>query len=183
MPLSTKGLAVQILSSLSTYRKHQDLCTKNDCQVVLNHLLRKFSEPLAAEGRQRVFRSQDAERHVGEKRIDHVIPIRELMQQLLAWQDLDITERNVSNLIRRLETVLLLCEIMPGQEDTLNRAGLQRRMPEGWGQAGHRYEEDVWARYKATGLFNEIRRIRNSRPSRRARRATKRPGTRAAMER
>ncbi|WP_041713489.1 hypothetical protein [Paraglaciecola sp. T6c] len=58
MALSTDGISHQIVSSLMTYRKDK-FGTVNDCKVVLNHLIRKFSEPLAKEGLQQFYRSKN----------------------------------------------------------------------------------------------------------------------------
>lgn len=44
--LTTDGIVCQMISALKTYKLQQyGSSTVNDCQVVLNHLIRKYSEP------------------------------------------------------------------------------------------------------------------------------------------
>ena len=57
MALSTEGISHQIVSSLVTYNIN-GFGTVNDCKVVINHLIRKFSEPLDKEGKQIVYSSR-----------------------------------------------------------------------------------------------------------------------------
>jgi hypothetical protein len=50
MPLTTRGIAVQILASLRARLEHASECTDSDCKVSVNHLIRKYTEPLQRAG-------------------------------------------------------------------------------------------------------------------------------------
>jgi len=156
MALSTNGISAQILSSIAAYRSHGQYCTENDCKVVLNHLLRKFSEPLARTDNQQYFHSTQTVGYGGRVVIDHVIPIREIMHRLLRLENIDVTTANVSKLSEMLTESLILCEITEEEEDCLNENGLQQNMPAGWTVSGHEYEEDIWARYLEIGIHQNI---------------------------
>jgi len=58
MPLTTCGISIQILASVQAQRAHAASCTTNDCKVVVNHLIRKFSEPLGRAKESEVRMSQ-----------------------------------------------------------------------------------------------------------------------------
>lgn len=154
MPLTTTGICIQILSSISTYRRERDRCSENDCKVVLNVLIRKFSEPLAKQGRQRVYVSPSAKTYVGKTFKDHVFPVGEIMSQLLALPDdaLAPTDANVARLDAMLADMLVLVTITDIENAALNAAGCQRRMPKAWSDPGHQHFQDPWARYKAVGI-------------------------------
>lgn len=163
MALSMNGICVQILSSLAAYRTHGQYCTENDCKVVLNHLTRKFSEPLTRAGNQQYFHSTDTLGYTGKVVIDHVIPIREIMIRLFQIEDIDVTNTNVDLLSDMLQQSLILCQITTEEQEQLNENGFQQNMPLGWGVAGHEYERNIWARYQATGIYETIQHGRSPR--------------------
>lgn len=157
MPLTTTGICIQILSSISTYRRERDRCSENDCKVVLNLLIRKFSEPLAKQGRQRAYISPRAKTYTGRTFKDHVFPVGEIMSQLLALPDdaLVPTDANVAKLDGLLAEMLILVTITDAENAALNAAGCQRRMPKAWSDHGHEHYQHPWARYRAIGI-NEL---------------------------
>lgn len=154
MPLTTTGICLQILGSISTLRREINRCSQNDCKVVLNLLTRKFSEPLKKQGRQRVYITKAAKGYSGKAFIDHAIPVGEIMKQLLSLPDVALspTEENVSALDAMLTDMLLLVRVTDAEEAALNAAGLQRKMPREWSDPTHKLYRDPWARYKAIGL-------------------------------
>ena len=81
--LTTDGIVCQMISALKTYKLQQyGSSTVNDCQVVLNHLIRKYSEPLKRDKKQIIYYSKGSKslKH-GEKKIrEHVIPVKTIMQ-------------------------------------------------------------------------------------------------------
>ncbi len=83
--LTLDGLAAQIVSSIATWRKANH-GTINDCQVVVNHLIRKYHDRLLASKEISVSWTRDAHAAVmqGEKpRKEHIIPVACVMAVLL----------------------------------------------------------------------------------------------------
>ena len=155
MPLTRRGICGQILSSVETFRS-TDLCSKNDCQVVVNHLIRKFSEPLRREGKQRQFSSKTAT-ITGEPTVkDHLVPVKEIMAKILAWESMALSDTNVHKLDAFLVEMLVLVTITKDEDAQLNAAGLQQKMPGGYHDPEHEYFNDIWARYRAAGIYGNI---------------------------
>lgn len=155
MPLTTNGLAIQILASLRAYRAHKERCTVNDCKVVVNHLIRKFSEPLGRGGGYEIRKSQavlDGAIDCNVK--DHAVPVIVLLEHLLDWPDafLEISSENIARTEAFLGKSLLVVEISREEDRLLSRAGFQRDMPEGWNIEGHELYLDPLARYKVCGI-------------------------------
>jgi hypothetical protein len=144
-----------MLSCVAAYRGHRDQCSQNDCKVVLNHLVRKFSEPLSRAGRQKYYRSRAAEHYVGKKRIDHVVPVKVITESILAVKDVDIASTSIAQLQEMLEEQIILCEIMASEDRMLVPHG----MPQGWDVVGHRLYGDPWARYKVAGLYDKVHQV------------------------
>lgn len=151
MPLTTTGIAIQILSSIRARRAHVELCTVNDCKVAVNHLIRKFSEPLGHPKRQstKVISGQV------EKTIkDHAVPVIVILEQLLEWPDstLDVSVENLANLEKFLRESLLIVEVTPEEDRILSLQGFQRKMPVEWATEGHPLYRDPLARYKICNI-------------------------------
>lgn len=151
MPLTTSGITVQILSSLRALRDHPEHCTVNDCKVVVNHLIRKFSEPLQREGVNQEMQSMAvAAGNNGDTVRDHAVPVIVLVEQLLEWpnQDLDVSAQNIDRLGAFLRENLLIVEVTREENRILSRQGFQSDMPNGWSTEGHPLYRDPLARYR-----------------------------------
>lgn len=76
MPLTTRGIAIQVLASLRARREYPEHCTVNDCKVVVNHLIRKFSEPLGRAGEAQVKMSAAVRAGANGNTVrDHAVPV------------------------------------------------------------------------------------------------------------
>lgn len=155
MALTTRGIAVQILSSLQARKDHEALCTTNDCKVVVNHLVRKYSEPLTRDGDQRRLNSRAvAAGETDDTRDDHAIPVIVLVAELLSLgkEQVVVNETNLRHVEELLADSVLLVKITRGEDALLSASGYQQRMPDGWRDPAHRYYRDPLARYKAAGI-------------------------------
>jgi len=77
----------------------------------------------------------------GEIRYDHVIPLNYAMADILEAPELDINA-----LQDILESKVVACLLTRDEDETLNRAGLKSKMPEGWEKSG------IFARYEHVGI-------------------------------
>lgn len=155
MPLTTTGIAVQILSSIGTYKQKGALCTTNDCKVVVNHLVRKFTEPLDRACKQARLQSTAVRHGATDDTIDdHAVPVIVLVERLLELpeEDLVIDDKSIEKLCRFLTSCLLLVEVTREEDARLSQQGFQRKMPESWYQSGHLESGDPLARYRAAGI-------------------------------
>lgn len=151
MPLTTYGIAIQILASIGALHEHHQNCTINDCKVVVNHLVRKFTEPLDRQGRQKRLKSQKVARGATYDTVqDHAVPVIVLVEKLMTLDsaELQINEVNIESIEKLLEQSLLLVEVTRQEDLHLSASGLQRRMPVGWSEIGHPLYLDPLARYK-----------------------------------
>lgn len=155
MPLTRQGICAQILSSVETYRS-TDFCTKNDCQVVVNNLIHVFSHPLRKDGDQVEYSSRTAAITQGPTVNDHLVPVKEIMAKVLDWEATELTTTNIGGLDTLLTGMLVLVTITREEDAQLNAAGFQQKMPSGYHEAGHEYFEDIWARYKTAGIYEDI---------------------------
>jgi len=149
MGLTTKGICTQIIGSIGIFRAHPEMQSENDCLVVLNHLIRKFSEPAMKEGLMKPVRSVRVTGDCKFKR-EHVVPVKVVMNKLLHWPDTTISAANVNKLEQFLLDQLLVVHITPEEDACLNRAGFQQKMPSDWDGV------DRFARYKAAGIYENI---------------------------
>lgn len=155
MPLTTTGIAVQILSSIATYKENRSICTTNDCKVVVNHLVRKFSEPLERAGKLARLQSKAVRHGATDDTIDdHAVPVIVLVEHLLKLSEKEfaINDNSIEKLCCFLTSCLLLVEVTREEDARLSRQGLQRRMPESWPQSGPLESGDPLARYRAAGI-------------------------------
>ncbi|MBU1447017.1 MAG: hypothetical protein KKF58_01775 [Gammaproteobacteria bacterium] len=150
MALTSDGICAQILGSIATYRAYPSFHTANDCMVVVNHLIRKFSEPASREGLITIIRSSKIVDGT-KTRIEHVIPVKVVMDMLISdWRDTAVTNQNVLKLKEFLRDNLLLAEITHEEDGMLNQCGLQKKMPSNWDGV------DLFARYRAAGIFSNM---------------------------
>lgn len=155
MGLTKQGIVVQILSSLRARKEHEALCTTNDCKVVVNHLVRKYSEPLTREGGQQRRKSRAVAAGETDDTVDdHAIPVIVLVEELLDFDNkqVAVNETNLRRVEALLDDSILLVEITRGEDAQLAANGYQQRMPEGWRVQGHPYHRDPLARYRAAGI-------------------------------
>jgi len=127
----------------------------NDCKVVVNHLIRKFSEPLGRTGEGEIRKSKMVLAGGGGNTVrDHAVPVIVLLEQLLLWPDssLEVSPENVSNLERFLRDSLLIVEVTRDEDRVLSNLGFQRDMPDGWSTEGHALHGNPLARYIAGGI-------------------------------
>ena len=154
MPLSTKGISHQIISSLITF-KVENLGTINDCKIVINHLIRKFSEPLEKEGLQKKYISKlviDQSKAIKE----HLFPVNEIMNHLLAMPLTENKDVLANTVHAYLENALILVYVTKDEDNQLNKFGFQRNMPIEYSDPKSPLYSDVWARYKCSNLFSNI---------------------------
>lgn len=155
MPLTTTGIAILILSSLRAHHDHPDDCSVNDCKVAVNHLIRKFSEPLGKMGESQVKQSKDVLAGAGGNTIkDHAVPVIVLLEQLLRYSDshLVVSKENIARLETFLRKSLLIVEITREEDLKLSKSGFQRNMPENWNTEEDPLYQDPLARYKICGI-------------------------------
>jgi hypothetical protein len=153
MPLTTNGICVQILASVQAFRVHEQICSTNDCKVVLTHLVRKFSEPLSREGKQRRLVSKQVGNGQTDDTVeDHAVPVIVIVEEILRLPspDIEITETNISKLKLFLVNSLLLVEITREEDLNLCARGFQRCMPKGWALANS--GSDQLARYREANI-------------------------------
>jgi hypothetical protein len=155
MPLTTRGISIQILASIQAQRAHAASCTTNDCKVVVNHLIRKFSEPLgrANEGEVRMS-AKVAAGNSGNTVRDHAVPVIVLLEHLLDWPDehVKISPENIQRVECFLRSSLLIVEVTRDEDLLLSSRGFQRAMPNCWKTKGHNWYENPLARYKECGI-------------------------------
>lgn len=154
MPLTTKGICAQILGSLSTYLNYRDDQDISDCKVVINHLLRKFSEP--AYRTDRKFCSTQIRQDPFQVAVyDHAVPVNVIMNWLLRIDNarsLDVNAVNIAGLERVLKANLFLVRITKEQDDSLTELDLRDRMPtDNWSPSLDGFHLP-WDRYEALGI-------------------------------
>ena len=159
MPLSTHGIAIQILASIHAYHTHRDRCTTNDCKVVVSHLVRKFSEPLTRQRQQKRLLSKAVARGDADNTCqEHAVPVIVLVEKFLARKDsqLEITSKNIEEIETLLRESLLLVEVTYRENLRLSACGLQSSMPLGWSKKGSSLPIDPLARYKEAEIEIDI---------------------------
>lgn len=151
MPLTTRGISLQILASIRAHREHPADCTVNDCKVVVNHLIRKFSEPDGAPLRLSVAVRAGAN---GNTVRDHAVPVIVLLEQLLTLEPdrLAPSDENIRYVEDFLRASIYVVEITDEEDLHLCTSGYQRRMPMSWSTEGHELHRQPFARYMACGI-------------------------------
>ncbi|ABE46942.1 hypothetical protein [Polaromonas sp. JS666] len=155
MPLTTTGIAIQILASIRAHRENLENCTTNDCKVVVNYLIRKFSEPLGRVNESQVKMSASVAAGEGGNTVrDHAVPVIILLEELLQWPDthVKVTLENASRVEEFLRKSLLIVEVTRNEDLVLCNRGYQRAMPPCWSNSDHAWFQDPLARYKECGI-------------------------------
>jgi hypothetical protein len=155
MALTTQGIAIQILSSIGAYKQHGLRCTTNDCKVVINHLIRKYSEPLSREASVNRRVSIAVANGTDDDTVeDHAVPVIVLVEKLLESSEerLSVNDKNLQRVQDFLSQSLLLVEITRDEDRLLSEKGFQRRMPAGWSCHGDQLFGDPLARYRAAEI-------------------------------
>ncbi|ASP49758.1 hypothetical protein [Cognaticolwellia beringensis] len=152
--LSTQGIAHQIVSSLMTYRI-DNLGTVNDCKVVINHLIRKFSEPLTKEGLQQIYYSKNLTDQTSAIK-EHLFPVNEVMNHFLTMS-LTISKVDLASLVHDyLVNALVIVYVTKNEDNKLNKCGYQKSMPEDYYNPKSPLYRDIWARYKSSDIYSNI---------------------------
>ena len=155
MALSSLGIVYQIISSIKTY-KIDNCGTVNDCKVVINHLIRKFSEPLEKENLQKKYYSRSLNENSKVIK-EHLLPVNHIMNYLLKDIDININrERLVEEILSYLNNALIIVYITEQEDNELNKAGVQRKMPQEFDDIHSPLYNDIWARYKVSNIFKNI---------------------------
>src|ERR1039457_5730549 len=121
------GICIQILSSLAAYNSEPERCSKNDCKVVISHLIRKFREPLQRAHPITVYCSNLLANYTGPIREDHVIPVKAIMDRLFHLNTFEFTDENILNIRTMLTQHTLSCRITVAEDNRLNAAGFQSK--------------------------------------------------------
>lgn len=154
MPLTTSGVAAQILACIDMYNSGQFDQQPGDCKVSLNNLIRAFSE------------AENALVHVPEcekigsslSTIDHVIPVAVLMPHLISKLK-SMTEENASPeekhsyIICFLRSKLILALLSKDDEKIIKGIKLGQKMPPEWCI----HTGDLWARYHEAKIIDKYR--------------------------
>lgn len=154
MGLTTTGISHQIVSAIKTY-KDDGLGTINDCKVVINHLIRKYNEPLEREGRQEVYRSSEL---IGQEQMikEHLIPVKEIMRHLLEDCDTSDGKAFAEYVNSYLCKSLILVLITKDEDLLLSSSGYQQKMPHEYTDPTNELYGDIWSRYKCAGIYRNI---------------------------
>ncbi|MGO4575005.1 hypothetical protein AB4Z48_03035 [Cupriavidus sp. 2TAF22] len=154
MPLTTKGICAQILGSLSTFRMHPLVQEDSDCKVVVNHLLRKYSEPAYRNSKK--FCSTKIQQDPFQPSLyDHAVPVNVIMNWLLDIEEksnLAVTPENIDGLAKVLKDNLFLVRITKEEDATLTDLDLRDRMPTGNWEPSRDASHLPRDRYTAAGI-------------------------------
>jgi hypothetical protein len=122
---------------------------------VVNHLIRKFSEPLGRAKESEVRMSAKVAAGSGGNTIaDHAVPVIVLLEELLDMPDehIGISPENMQRVESFLRKSLLIVEVTRDEDLLLSKRGYQRAMPICWKTVGHEWYRDPLARYKECAI-------------------------------
>jgi hypothetical protein len=151
--LTLEGIAAQIIHSIIVWKTFK-LSTRNDCQLVVNSLIRAYHSRLAAKNKTSLPSSKKA--IAGRKRgnrpvVEHAIPVACIMQHLLdktVKGDFTAAEKMIPKVMKILDASALRAWVAKSEHDTLRTLGLEICMPD-----GHKHPwPDRWARYNVAGI-------------------------------
>jgi len=94
-----------------------------------------------------------ARREEGNRKLvvkEHAVPIKEITNLLL-----QLNNPSLDDIAKVLKQFTILATITQPEDATLRRLKLTSRMPDGFQEQGHRYFQDVLARYKHAGIMLE----------------------------
>ncbi|MGG7604699.1 hypothetical protein [Massilia sp. BKSP1R2A-1] len=147
--LTLEGIAAQIVHSVLVWKTHE-LSTRNDCQLVVNNLIRSYHARLAARSKDPLPSSKKAitERKRGNKPIvEHAIPVACIMKHLLEKTvkgDFVDGPALIPKVMKVLDATALRAWVTKSEHNALRNLGLECCMPE-----GHKHPwPDRWARYR-----------------------------------
>jgi len=151
--LTLEGIAAQIIHSIIVWKTFK-LSTRNDCQLVVNSLIRAYHSRLAAKNKTLLPSSKKAiaERKRGKRPVvEHAIPVACIMQHLLEKTvrgDFTTAQKLIPKVMKILEDSALRAWVAKSEHDTLRALGLEICMPN-----GHKHPwPDRWARYNCAGI-------------------------------
>ena len=154
MGLSTEGISHQIASSLITF-KIKKLGTINDCKVVINHLIRKFGEPLEKEGLQKTYYSKNISSNTKIIK-DHLFPVNKIMDHFLALELSNPLLELSKDIKKYLYQNLIIVHLTEAEHAILNSKGYQKNMPDEYDDPDSKFYNDIWARYKCSEIYENI---------------------------
>lgn len=154
--LTLFGIAAQITHSILVWKTY-NFGKRNDCQLVVNKLIRAYHDRMAAESRAVIPSSLEAieARAAGAKPVlEHAIPVACVMWHLLE-ETVSGRFEDARDLIPRvmsvLESTAARAWVSKREDAELKKLGLDDRMP-----TGHEYPwPDRFARYKLAGIVVE----------------------------
>lgn len=152
--LTLEGIAAQIVHSIIVW-KTLKLSTRNDCQLVVNNLIRAYHTRLAATQKTTLPSSKKAvaARKRGQKPVvEHAIPVACIMQHLLEKTvkgDFSAAQKLIPKVMKVLNDSALRAWVSKSEHDTLRSLGLEICNPE-----GHKHPwPDRWARYNLARII------------------------------
>lgn len=120
--------------------------TKNECRRNLYTALHQYWQHKemnlhATSQKKRIPRSKSAKTTTGKTRVEHVVPLKVIVDLLLKIKQ--PTNRKVRNILKKFYRV---CIVTVHEHQQLTDAGLRSKMPDDWDGA------DPFARYKVVGI-------------------------------
>lgn len=155
--LSLSGIAAQIVNSVTLYKKHK-IGTRNDCQLVVNFLIRHYHNRLLSERKAKIRQTENAKLAIalGEKVYrEHAIPVACIMAALI--DDPRILDPELVAVLPSVEMFLLesakLVLVSEKEAMQLKSAKLDHSMP-----VGHETPpwDEPFVRYRITRLSKII---------------------------
>lgn len=145
MPVTKVGVAAQIISCVNCYQQQVFPQTENDCKVALNRLVRAYDEAL----KRPIRRSRLVDGHPGKTVLDHLVPVKVIMDHLLSTPK-PINQQSLNSVIAHLDCFLHRVEITDAEDAELRKHKVHNCMPLKWDNS------DIWARYHAAKIHSNI---------------------------
>jgi hypothetical protein len=150
--LSLEGMASHIASAILLWNKGQGSGTKNDCKLIVSHVLRKYQRFVAKEKHATRIPSTPAARRwemSGKTAIlEHGIPVACVANVLFHSVTGPALQKAIEQVKACLEANTVLAWVTPEEHSKLN-AQFAHCMPEGYDCYPWR---DVWARYRESSV-------------------------------
>jgi hypothetical protein len=122
-----------------------DGCDDGECKEAINHLIRAHGRFFCHPTPNAHSRKAIAAKKGTEFRVDHVVPVVEVMEALMRRAKYR-REPSLKAIVAHLDRHLLTCRIILHEDDHLRQAKLWHCMPEG-GVNNHVRILDLWTRY------------------------------------
>jgi hypothetical protein len=148
--LTYKGMALHIANAIALHRRR--VGTKNDCKLVVAHLIRTYQSRLIGDGQLPVRYTEaarSAELAGDPIELEHAVPVGCLMNVLfhhLPVDDIMSAGEEVSRLVCENS---ILAYVTPEEHLRLNQMKLSSSMPAGFDFFPWK---DVWARYRVAEI-------------------------------